>query len=154
MAEPPAGRYPRAMEPRHQILGRWARGTLLGPMITVWILITLAAGAEAVDSLAGLVGLDGRFTDEWWMAMLLGSFWASTLAVSLIAVDVALLQRRLRALPTGFRCWLGALLAPFAVALWQLALPRPSSIPMLVGLTAATFALAALSVRVLFGRRP
>lgn len=142
------------MEPRHQTLSRWARGTLLGPMITVWILITLAAGAESLGSLAELVGLDGRFTDEWWLAMLLGSFWASTLAVSLVAVDVALLRVKLRRLPTGFRCWFGALLAPFAVALWQIALPGPSSIPMLVGLTAATFVLAALSVRVLFGRRP
>ncbi len=142
------------MEPRHQTLSRWARGTLLGPMLTVWILITLAAGEDALEGLAGWVGLDGRFTDEWWIAMLLGSFWASTLAVALVAVDVALLRVKLRALPTGFRCWLGALLAPFAVAAWQLALPQPSSIPMLVGLTAAAFGLAALSVRVLFGRRP
>ena len=142
------------MEPRPLTLSRWARGTLLGPMITVWILITLAAGAESIDGLADWVGLSGRFTDEWWLAMLLGSFWASTLAVALVAVDVTLLRAKRRALPTGFRGWFGALLSPFVVAIWQLALPRPSSIPMMVALTAATFVLSAISVRILFGRRP
>ncbi|MBO6939365.1 MAG: hypothetical protein JJ863_30625 [Deltaproteobacteria bacterium] len=142
------------MELRSVTLSRWARGTLLGPMVTIWILITLAAGTESLDALADWVGLAGRFTDEWWLAMLLGSFWASTLAVALVAVDVALLRSKFRALPTGIRCWFGGLLSPFVVAVWQIALPKPSSIPMLVGLTAATFVLSALSVRVLFGRRP
>ena len=91
------------MELRSVTLSRWARGTLLGPMVTIWILITLAAGTESLDALADWVGLAGRFTDEWWLAMLLGSFWASTLAVALVAVDVALLRSKFRARPTGIR---------------------------------------------------
>lgn len=128
----------------------WLRPTLIGPLATLWTLITALHLLIGVDALS-----DGRI-DSWAIAMLFATAYGCTLIVALIVSDLVLLKAKLRALPTGGRAWLSSILSPFAVSmvaslpLW----PEPRSWLGVAVLIAAPIALGAPLVRLVFGRRP
>ena len=132
----------------NQVLGRWARCTLIGPLLPLWTLVTLAAWFGQVAELT-----DGK-ADSWATAMMLVSFVGAFVAVCLVAVDVMLLRLKFRRLPTGFLGWFSSMSAPFSVVVWLALLPEPSVVVMAVLTLLAAFWLGALSVRVTFGRKP
>lgn len=134
-------------------LGSWLRPTLLGPFVTLYGLVTVShlALGGAID---GAVLL-GQETDAWAVAMLIASFVASGIVVSLICADVALLAAKLRRLPTGFGAWLGGLLAPFALMLaWHLVPGQGESVLEGVLAFALPFPISALALRLVLGQKP
>lgn len=128
----------------------WLRPTLVGPLGTLWTLVT------ALHLLIGMETLsDGRI-DSWAIAMMLSTAYGCTLIVALIVSDLFLLKAKVRALPTGAPAWLSSILAPFAVSFiaslpfW----PEPQSWLGFAILIAAPIAIGAPLVRFIFGRRP
>ncbi|HJL16442.1 MAG TPA: hypothetical protein RMH99_12345 [Sandaracinaceae bacterium LLY-WYZ-13_1] len=133
----------------------WLKPTLLGPLMTMWILTTL--GSMTIGSMTlGDVVLSGDRLDAWAVGMLWSTFFGSTLGVMGVAVDVLLLRMTWRRLPTGARAWLPSILAPFGVFfIWTLPfLPPPETAVGLVAFITAPMVVATFALRMLFGTRP
>ncbi|HJK89365.1 MAG TPA: hypothetical protein RMH85_34210 [Polyangiaceae bacterium LLY-WYZ-15_(1-7)] len=134
-------------------LGPWARPTLLGPFLPLWALVTWATWQAELE---GVFDAQPFFDVETWaQAMLIVSGFAAVVAFHLVVADVLLLRAKLRQLPTGFRGWIGSMLAPFATVLaWSL-LPGGDGGGVLgaVLLLVAGFFLGAFAVRLVFGKR-
>ena len=130
--------------------GSWLRPTILGPLMTLWILTTMGS------VMVGMATISGDRIDTWAIGMLWATFFGSTLAVILIAADVFLLKAKVRRLPTGAAAWISSVLAPFAVFfIWTLPfLPPPESAAGVVVFILAPMLAASLVVRFVFGNRP
>jgi len=132
----------------------WLRPTILGPFLGSYALVTYAhlVYGERADE----VLFAGQHFDSWVVSILLTSFVAAALVVSLIVADVGLLRMKMRRLPTGLGAWLGALLAPIALHFgWMALLPgEATSILDLALRIAIPFPTSALVLRLLLGRRP
>ncbi|MBX3250391.1 MAG: hypothetical protein KF901_24665 [Myxococcales bacterium] len=128
-------------------LGPWTWPTLLGPFLPGWALVTWAA-VVGEQQLRALFDVDG-----WAIAMLLVSVFSAVVAFHLVVVDVLLLKLKWRALPTGVRGWLSAMLAPIAtiVALVGLGGGDGARGALVIALG---FTLGALTPRLLLGKRP
>jgi hypothetical protein len=128
-------------------LRSWLVPTLAGPFTTLWtltILMLLLIGA-------GSMRIFGFDADTWAMALFLSGAFASGLFMFLAIADVVLLSRGLRKLPTGFRAFRSAALAPFGFYAVSL-IPVPvTSLFVAVLWAAAAMALGAFSVRWLLG---
>lgn len=133
-------------------LGPWAWPTLLGPFLPGWALVTWAAIVGDEQSLSAVIPFFD--VDGWALAMLLVSVASAVVAFHLVVVDVLLLRLRLRALPTGGRAWLSGLLAPVATVLAWAFLPTGDGGARTVLTVALGFAIGALAVRLLLGKRP
>ena len=133
-----------------QSFSSWLKPTLLGPLLTLWLLTT--AGAFLI----GMQALSGGMIDSWLVGMLWATFFGSTLGVILVGVDVALLKAKVRRLPTGLQAWIGGVLTPFGVfSLWQLPFfGQPETVLGLVAFLMLPMVGAALAVRLVFGSRP
>ncbi|MEM9068614.1 MAG: hypothetical protein AAGE52_08915 [Myxococcota bacterium] len=130
-------------------ISRWVRPTLLGPFLTCWGIVTMAAMTQSLDSLRALFDVE-----SWALAMLLISFFASAVAVCLVAVDVTLLRFKTRKLPSGAKGWVGAMLAPVATTILLMFLPSSDEIVPQVLRFAGALWIGALGVRLLLGTRP
>jgi hypothetical protein len=132
----------------------WLRPTIVGPFLGMYALVTfahLAFGDRADEVLYA-----GHHFDSWVLSILITSFVAAALVVSLIVADLALLRMKLRRLPTGFGAWLGGLLAPVALHVgWMTMLPGEAGSMLDLALRfAIPFPASTLALRLLIGRRP
>lgn len=129
----------------------WLTPTLIAPWLSVYAAVT-AFAALGVDW-----GLFGKIAG-WAVGMLIGSVWAFTFCLMLLAIDVALLAVRVRTLPAGKRGWFGAFVAPLmAFGIYGAAPPHTFWRYGGWGIFAAVFApmaLGALVARFFAGRRP
>lgn len=141
-------------DPTMTDFGPWLRPTLLGPFVTILGLVTMSH--LALGGAGDAVIFAGHEFDSWVMSMLIASFLASAVVVSLILSDVALLAAKLRKLPTGFGGWFSSLLAPFAlfVAWHVIGQDGGSSVLESVLRFALPFPASALVVRFALGRKP
>lgn len=132
----------------------WLRPTLLGPFVTIFGLVTFSH--LVMGGSADQVIFAGHEFDSWVMSMLIASFLAAAIVVSLIVADVTLLAAKVRKLPTGFGAWLSSLLAPFALFVaWHLVgQDGGSSVLESVLRFALPFPASALFVRFALGRKP
>jgi hypothetical protein len=136
----------------------WLRPTIVGPFVGCYALVTfahLAFGDRADEVLLAGLYAEHHF-DSWVLSILITSFVAAALAVSLIVADVGLLRMKLRRLPTGLGAWLGGLLAPVALHFgWMTMLPGEATSMLDLALRfAIPFPMSALALRLLIGQRP
>jgi len=118
----------------------------MGPYLTVWTLVSLGS------LLGNALTILGRRFDQWAIAMLVGTFFASAVAVALVAADVLLLRMKVRALPEGGRAWLSSLAAPLTVMMTLARWPFPvdSALGAVIAISAA-LVLGAFGARFLIG---
>jgi hypothetical protein len=128
-------------------LASWIGPTYVGAIASSWVAVTaylfLARPKPVLDNL----------WLTWLILVALATPVASTLATTMLALDVILLKLKVRALPTGRPAWGMALLAPIpvAAALWYL-LPGSAASAAALALSVAVPVLAsALTVRLTLG---
>ncbi|MGF1467363.1 MAG: hypothetical protein ACFCGT_14655 [Sandaracinaceae bacterium] len=133
----------------------WLKPTLLGPLLTLWSLVTLAAVIARIAGVA-LAGLTLGLVDDWLLGMVNASLLGSMFGVLLVWIDVLLLRLKWRALPTGLRAWGTSCATPVLTGyVWGSGiLPPPETMPALVGWLFVPMIGSAFALRSLFGRRP
>jgi hypothetical protein len=94
-------------------LGRWLVPALFGPILALWIFVTIAVLLGHYEPKWGRWG-------SWVVGMVFGTLMGGTQGIFLLMIDAVLLRLRKRLLPMGGRAWLMGMAAPFLVFLvWR-----------------------------------
>lgn len=128
-------------------IASWIGPAYVGTITSSWVAVTAYLFLAKPKPV-----LDNSWL-TWLLMVAIATPIASTLATTMLVLDVLLLKLKVRALPTGQSAWGMALLAPVpvAAALWYLWPNLSSSAAALALSVAAPVLVSALSVRLSLG---
>ena len=128
-------------------LARWLCPALLGPLLAIFVYITVAVLVGDCDPKLGRWGC-------WVLGMIFGTLFGGMLGLMLLVTDAILLRLRLRLLPMGGRAWLAGIAAPMIVfAVWHVWRPDGRDGWRLSLALLAPMVAAAIGLRLLFSPR-